>query len=110
MMPFYEMYFPDTWNDNNLPRNPFELVELCDHLNIKVNTDFLYTEYETTEYKKGDIYIFYPSDRKDIFIYFDLLKDEHDQMARHAPLQQWKNKIRRLVHNKIWFFIQYNKS
>jgi hypothetical protein len=35
MMPFYEMYFPDTWNDNNLPKNPFELMELCEALNIK---------------------------------------------------------------------------
>ncbi len=81
MMPFYEMYFPDTWNDNKLPKNPFELIELCDYLNIKLDTDFLYDEYELTDYKKGDIYIFYPFDRKDIFIYFDLLKDEYDQMA-----------------------------
>ena len=81
MMPFHEMYFADTWNDNELPKNPFELIELSDYLNIKLDTDFLYNEYELTNYKKGDIYIFYPSDRKDIFIYFDLFKDEYDQMA-----------------------------
>jgi hypothetical protein len=80
-MPFYEMYFPDTWNDNKLPKNPFELIELCEKLMIKLDTGFLYEEYEKTEYKKGDIYIFYATSDRDIFLYFDLLKDEYDQMA-----------------------------
>lgn len=81
MLPFYEMYFPDTWNDNNLKRNPFELLELCKCLNIKLDTDFLYNEYESTENKKGNIYIFYSNNNKNFFIYFDFLKDEYDQMA-----------------------------
>lgn len=80
-LPFYEMYHPDTWNDKNLPRNPFELQELCEKLKIKLDTDFLYDAYENTEYKKGDIYIFYADATRDIFLYFDLLKDEYDQMA-----------------------------
>jgi hypothetical protein len=80
-MPFYEMYFPDTWNDSNLPKNPFELTELCDSMSIILDTDFLYKEYEATKYKKGDIYIFYPDNNSNIFIYFDLYKDQYDQMA-----------------------------
>jgi hypothetical protein len=80
-MPFYEMYFPDTWNDNKLAQNPFELIELSAQLNIEIDTEFLFNEYERTQNQKDDIYIFYPSDRKDIFIYFDLRKDKYDQMA-----------------------------
>ena len=79
--PFYEMYFLDTWNDNKLPGNPLELIELSAHLDIKIDTEFLYSEYERTDYMKGDNYIFYASDRKDIFIYFDLHRDKYDQMA-----------------------------
>jgi hypothetical protein len=26
-MPFYEMYYPDFWNDNKLPKNPFDWQE-----------------------------------------------------------------------------------
>jgi hypothetical protein len=81
MMPFYEMYFPDTWNDNQLARNPFELKELSEYLAINLDTDFLYSEYEKTIYTGGDIYIFYPKENKNLFLYFDLLKDKYDQMA-----------------------------
>jgi hypothetical protein len=80
-MPFYEMYFSDTWNDGNLPKNPFELTELCDSMGIILDTDILYKEYEAAKYKEGDIYIFYLNNNKDIFIYFDLYKDQYDQMA-----------------------------
>lgn len=80
-MPFYEMYFPDTWNDNKLSKNPFELIELSQKLNIILDTDFLYDSYEVTDYKSGDIYLFYQNNNKEIFLYFDLLKDEYDQMA-----------------------------
>ena len=80
-MPFYELYFPDTWNDNNLSKNPFELIELSQMLNINIDTDFLFKIYDETEFKKGDVYIFYQNDNIEIFIYFDLLKDEFDQMA-----------------------------
>jgi hypothetical protein len=80
-MPFYEFYFPDTWNDNKLSKKPFELIELAQKLDIVLDTDFLYRMYEETEYKNGDIYFFYQNNNKEIFIYFDLLKDEFDQMA-----------------------------
>lgn len=81
-MPFYEMYFPDTWNDNNLVRNPFELIELGQYLNIIIDTNLLYDYYTSTPINKGDIYIFYKSlEDKNLFIYFDLFKDSIDQMA-----------------------------
>jgi hypothetical protein len=80
-MPFYEFYFEDTWNDKALPKNPFELKALSQKLNIILDCDFLFSEYEDTKIKAGDIYIFYQNNNKEIFMYFDLLKDEYDQMA-----------------------------
>lgn len=80
-MPFYEFYYPDTWNGNKLSKNPFELTELKQIMGINLDTDFLYKLYEEMEYKEGDIYLFYKDNSKEIFIYFDLLKDEFDQMA-----------------------------
>jgi hypothetical protein len=80
-IPFYEFYFEDIWNDKNQSKNPHELIELSKQLNITLNTDFLYQQYESTAIQKGDIYIFFENNNKEIFIYFDLLKDEYDQMA-----------------------------
>ena len=80
-MPFYEFYFPDTWNDHNLPKNPLELVELCQMLDIYLDTEFLYQHYDVTAPKEGDIYFFYQNNNQEIVIYFDLHKDEFDQMA-----------------------------
>jgi hypothetical protein len=44
-MPFYEFYYPDTWNNNNLAKNPYELIELTQKLNINLDPDFLFTTY-----------------------------------------------------------------
>ncbi len=80
-LPFYEIYFPaDNW-DENLPKKPIELLELCEVMAIKIDPEFLYSEFETTKINHEGIYIFYPLDRKDIFIYFDFYKDPTDQMA-----------------------------
>ena len=80
-MPFYEFYFPDVWNENNLPKNPFEIINLCQKLDIILDTDFLYKEYDNTTIKEGNIYLFYSNNNEETFIYFDLLKDEFDQMV-----------------------------
>lgn len=80
-LPFYELYFPvDNW-DENLPKTPTELVELCQAMTIKINTEFLFSEYEKTKINQGDIYIFYSNNTKENFIYFDFLKHQTDQMA-----------------------------
>ena len=107
-MPFYELYFPDTWNDNNLEKNPFELIELSQELNIKLDIDFLFKTYEDTEYKKGDIYVFYQNNNKEIFIYFDLLKDEFDQMAMITFAVRIKTDIKNQVKDILMKF--YFKS
>ncbi len=80
-LPFYEIYFPaDNW-DVSLPKKPTELIELCQEMAIKIDLEFLLLEYEATKTNQGDIYIFYPLNKKDSFIYFDFHKDPTDQMA-----------------------------
>jgi hypothetical protein len=80
-LPFYELYFPaDNW-DENLPKTPIELLELCQEMEIKIDPEFLYTQFDTTKINQGDIYIFYSSNQQDSFIYFDFHKDPTDQMA-----------------------------
>lgn len=81
VMPFYEMYFPDIWNESECPRNAFELNELCKELDIVLDTDFLFEEYEKIKPNSGDIFIFYSKYSKDIFLYFDLFNDVYDQTA-----------------------------
>lgn len=78
-MPFYELYFPDLYNDNNLPKNPFELLELSNHLNTEVDFDLLFEAYENDS-NEGEIFIFHDQDSDERFICLDLLKDEYDQM------------------------------
>jgi hypothetical protein len=80
-IPFYEFYFDANWGENNIPKNPVELIALSQKLNIILDCDYLFSTYEETNIKEGDIYIFYQNNNKEIFMYFDLLKDEYDQMA-----------------------------
>lgn len=77
-MPFYEMYYPLLDEDSEI--DPFELKELCNFLSIKFDTELLFTEYEKTKIEEGNIHIYYSELNKDIFLYFDLLKDKYDQM------------------------------
>ena len=80
-MPFYEMYYPvDNW-DESLPKKPTVLLELCQEMSIKIDLEFLFSEFEATKVNQGNIYIFYRSDKKESFIYFDFFKDLTDQMA-----------------------------
>lgn len=81
VMPIGEMYFPDCWNANNLPRNPFELSELSSALEIIFDPNFILDTYDKLPIERGDAYVFYSSRSKDIFLYFDLLKDKYDQMT-----------------------------
>jgi len=101
-LPFYEMYFPDTYNDNKLPKNPFELRKLAEELHIRLDTDFLFKTYEQTEYGKGDIFVFYSQQSKDTFIYFDLLKDEHDQMNMIVLGVRVPIADREKIREKLW--------
>jgi hypothetical protein len=80
-LPFYEIYFPADNFDESLPKKPTELLELCQEMEIKIDLDFLLLEFETTKTNQGDIYIFYASNKKDSFIYFDFHKGSTDQMA-----------------------------
>ncbi|WP_282133851.1 hypothetical protein [Cellulophaga baltica] len=77
-MPFYEMYYPLL--DYDCEIDPFELKELCNFLSIKLDTELLFNEYEKTKIEEGNIHIYFSEINKDIFIYFDLLKDKYDQM------------------------------
>lgn len=80
-LPFYEIYFPADNFDESLPKKPTELLELCQEMIMKIDLDLLLLEFETTKTNQGDIYIFYASNKKDSFIYFDFHKESTDQMA-----------------------------
>lgn len=80
-MPFYEMYFPGEWGDDYSSADPALLRELSAALNVDLDPAHLYKLYDETKYREGDIYIFYSRNSKDVFLYFDLLKEETDQMA-----------------------------
>ena len=80
-MPFYEMYYPvDNW-DESFSKKPPVLLELCHAMSIKIDLEFLFSEFEDTKINQGNIYIFYLSDKNESFIYFDFFKDPTDQMA-----------------------------
>ena len=79
-MPFYELYYPDLYNDNKLQKNPFELEELCQKLNTKIDFELLYKTYETTKDEEGEIMVYHSFETEERFIYIDLLKDKYDQM------------------------------
>ncbi len=80
-MPFYEIYFSEDWILPNLERNPDELNELCESLNIKIDTDLLYEIYDNLPIEKPNIQIFYAEESKEEFIYLDLFKEKTDQMS-----------------------------
>ena len=75
---FFDMYYPLL--DEDCEIHPIELIELCQFLSIKLNTEFLYKEYRNTKIDEGNIHIYFSNANPDIFIYFDLLKDKYDQM------------------------------
>ena len=106
IMPFYEMYFPvDNW-DENLPKKPKELIDLCKEMKINIDVEFLYSEYNTTKINQGNSYIFYKSTKKDSFIYFDFHKDPTDQMAMIQlgvrVKTEYKTKIKSILE-KLYF-------
>lgn len=79
-MPFYELYYPDLYNDLKLPKNPFEMEELCLKLNTSIDFELLYKTYETARDEEGEIMVYHSDESDEVFIYIDLLKDKYDQM------------------------------
>jgi hypothetical protein len=54
-LPFYELYFlTENW-DETLPKTPTELLELCQEMEIKIDPEFLYTQFDTTKINHGNI-------------------------------------------------------
>jgi hypothetical protein len=81
-MPFYDIYFEDeSWDESKFKKCPTELLAICKALDIHIDTNFLYDEYNKNLYVGGDIHIFYSKENADMFIYFDLQRDKFDQMA-----------------------------
>jgi hypothetical protein len=79
-MPFYDLYYEGEW-DEQIPKQPHELLALCNWLQIELNTDLLYETYSPAKIGQGDIYILKSPLSEGSFLYFDLLKDPYDQMA-----------------------------
>jgi hypothetical protein len=81
-MPFYDIYFEDeSWDESKFEKCPTELLAICKALDIHIDTNLLYEEYNKNLYVGGDIHIFYSKENAESFIYFDLLRDKFDQMA-----------------------------
>lgn len=105
-MPFYELYYPDLYNDNKLPKNPFELEELCNLMDTAIDFNKLYYLYESYKSNEGEILIFHSNSNNERFIFIDLFKDLHDQMnmvklgVRIKELE--KEQIRKVLE-KLYF-------
>ncbi len=81
-MPFYDLYFEDeNWDESKVEKQPNELIEICKLLDIQIDTNFLYDEYNKNLYTGGDIHVFHSIKYAGTFIYFDLIRDKTDQMA-----------------------------
>jgi hypothetical protein len=81
-IPFYDIYFEDeSWDESKFEKCPTELLAICKALDIYLDTNFLYDEYNKNLYVGGDIHIFYSKENAESFIYFDLQRDKFDQMA-----------------------------
>lgn len=80
-IPFFDIYFNEEWDALNFPKNPVELKNICQAIDICLETNYLYEEYCKTPIQKGDLYFFFSKNSKDVFLFFDLFKPADDQMA-----------------------------
>ncbi len=105
-MPFYELYYLDLYNDNKLPKNPFELRELCQLLNTEIDFNSLYENYEKTKDNEGEIMVYHSTDSDDRFILIDLLKDKYDLMNMvtvGVRIKETEKELIRKVLEKLYF-------
>lgn len=76
-MPFYDIYFEDeSWDESKFDKSPNELLAICIALDIQIDTNFLFDEYNKNLYFGGDIHVFHSKKYDDTLIYFDLLSSQ----------------------------------
>lgn len=105
-MPFYELFYPDLYNDNKLPKNPFELEELCELMGTSIDFDQLYCLYESYKDNEGEILIFHSNSTNERFIFIDLFKDMYDQMNMvklGVRIKEQEKDLIRGVLEKLYF-------
>jgi hypothetical protein len=50
-------------------------------LNISLDSDYLYAEYNKTLIRSGEMYYFFSKNSNDVFLFFDLYKPIDNKMA-----------------------------